>query len=268
MHISLFNGTNGAIPLSHRALAYGDGLFETLLADRRGPHWLAAHLDRLYAGTCRLGMAWSMAQNLALKEQLEALCADLDGPHLIKVMLLRNNPAHGYDFDPLLQQTDVLLQCSPYQRPDWTEQGARVGLSGSHVSRNSTLAGMKHLNRLDSVLARQSARRQGVDEVLMTTDNGTIIEGSLANVFFYRQGRWSTPAVDQAGVAGVMREQLLQRFAQIAVSGTEVDNIDQIESAFLSNSLMGLVPVRCLMGRTLAIHADIQTFNSELSNQW
>jgi len=266
MDISLFNGVSGAIPLSHRALAYGDGLFETLLADQRGPHWLAAHLDRLYAGTCRLGMAWSVAQNLALKEQLEAHCADLDGPHLIKVMLLRNNPARGYDFDPLLQQTDVLLQCSRYQRPDWADQGARVGLAQTYVSVNSTLAGMKHLNRLDSVLARQSALRQGVDEVLMTTDSGSIIEGSLANVFFFRQGRWTTPAVDQAGVAGVMRQQLLMRFPQIEVGTLAVDQLDQIEAAFLSNSLIGLVPVRSLMGRALVTHTDIQIFHSELAN--
>jgi len=266
MHISLFNGVSGAIPLSHRALAYGDGLFETLLADRNGPHWLAAHLDRLYCGARRLGMAWSVAQDLALKEQLEAFCPDMDAPHLIKVMLLRNTPARGYDFDPLLQETDVLLQCSPYQRPEWAEQGARVGLAETHVSVNSTLAGMKHLNRLDSVLARQSARRQGVDEVLMTTDSGSIIEGSLANVFFYRHGRWTTPAVDQAGVAGVMRQQLLTRFPQIVVAALEVKQLDQIDSAFLSNSLIGLVPVRSLMGRPLATHVDIQTFHSEVAN--
>jgi len=268
MQISLFNGVSGAIPLSHRALAYGDGLFETLLADSSGPHWLTAHLERLHNGAHRLGMAWSVAQSVALREQLEALCADMEVPHLIKVMLLRNNPARGYDFDPLLQQTDVLLQCSPYQRPEWAAQGARVGLAETHISVNSTLAGMKHLNRLDSVLARQSARRQGLDEVLMTMDNGFIIEGSLANVFFYRHGRWTTPAVDLAGVAGVMREQLLAHFSQIGVAALTVDQLDQIESAFLSNSLMGLVPVRSLMGRALATHVDIQTFHSELANQW
>jgi 4-amino-4-deoxychorismate lyase len=245
MHISLLNGVNGAIPLSHRGLAYGDGLFETLLADQSGPHFLGAHLDRLNAGARRMGMAWSVAQSLALRGQLTALCPHLD--------------------DPLLQQTDVLVQCSPYHRPDWAERGARVGLAQTHVSVNSTLAGMKHLNRLDSVLARQSARAQGVDEVLMATDSGSIIEASAANLFFFRGGRWSTPPVDQAGVAGVMREQLLARCPQIQTKALSVDELDQVEAAFLSNSLMGLVPIQSLMARPLPLHADIHLFQSELA---
>lgn len=265
MHISLLNGVNDAIPLSHRGLAYGDGLFETLLADQSGPHFLGAHLDRLNAGARRMGMAWSVAQSLALRGQLTALCPHLDAPHLIKVMLLRSNPGRGYDFDPLLQQTDVLVQCSPYHRPDWAERGARVGLAQTHVSVNSTLAGMKHLNRLDSVLARQSARAQGVDEVLMATDSGSIIEASAANLFFFRGGRWSTPPVDQAGVAGVMREQLLARCPQIQTKALSVDELDQVEAAFLSNSLMGLVPIQSLMARPLPLHADIHLFQSELA---
>jgi len=265
MHISLLNGVSGAIPLSHRGLAYGDGLFETLLADQHGPHFLGPHLDRLSAGTHRLGMAWSSAQRLALRGQLTALCAHLDAPHLIKVMLLRSNPGRGYDFDPLLQQTDVLVQCSPYHRPDWAAQGASVALSETHVSVNSTLAGMKHLNRLDSVLARQSARRQGVDEVLMATDSGSIVEASSANLFFFRHGYWSTPPVDQAGVAGVIREQLLTRFPDIQISALAVDELDQVDAAFLSNSLMGLVPIESLMARPLPRHADIHLFHSELA---
>ena len=265
MHISLLNGVRGAIPLSHRALAYGDGLFETLLADQYGPHFLGAHLDRLDAGTRRLGMAWSGAQRLRMGEQLSALCPDLDAPHLIKVMLLRSNPGRGYDFDPLSQDTDVLVQCSPYHRPDWAEQGARVALSETQVSVNSTLAGMKHLNRLDSVLARQSARRQGVDEVLMATDSGQIIEASSANLFFFRHGRWATPPVDRAGVAGVIREQLLARFPDIQTNALAVNELDQVDAAFLSNSLMGLVPVQALMARPLPRHADIHLFDSELA---
>ncbi|MBU2863303.1 aminodeoxychorismate lyase [Reinekea forsetii] len=264
MEILLVNGQNALIEANHRALAYGDGLFETCLVSHRTIHFLAAHLQRLMDGANKLLLPFDDAQKLSLKQDVVHLTSHINEPHVLKIMLLRKAPGRGYDFNPKVQDLDVVIQLNPYQKPDWC-QGAKVVESSIPVSENAYLAGIKHLNRLDSVLARQEARGEGAHDALMLTSKRRVIESSMANVFLKVQGQWFTPILDTAGVNGIIRQHLLSAFSsQILEQHIDQATLAQVESAFLTNSLMGIIPIIELNQRKLELCSNLTQFTDSL----
>lgn len=258
MEIIWINGQEGSLPLAHRGLAYGDGLFETIFADSSGPRNLHEHLQRMSLGIKRLSLSWSNQQTAQLTLQLENLCSGIDDPHVLKIMLLRNYPGRGYDFDPFGQQTDLIIQISPFKAPAWASEGADVILSSTPISENRSLAGLKHLNRLDSVMARQDARKQGAHEALMMDAGNFIVEGSMSNVYFKIDGVWVSPPLVNAGVNGIMRQKLLAQKI-VTESSVSAANLKCIEAAALSNSLLGIVPIVRLADRNLPKQTELHS---------
>jgi 4-amino-4-deoxychorismate lyase len=251
MEISLLNGQPTTLSLNHRGLAFGDGLFETCLVSEGKIHCLSAHMDRLRKGCEVLHLSIDEAFISSLLSLLRKLTQSISKPHVLKIMLLRRYDGRGYDFDPDKQQTDTIVAIRPYQKPGWC-QGARVITAKTPVTENTVLAGLKHLNRLDSVLARQEARRAQVDEAILSTSCGQMIESSMGNLFVKIKGSWLTPSIDRAGVRGIVRQQLLTEFPdQISIQSVDLADLSQVESAFLTNSLIGLVPIISLNHRDL-----------------
>lgn len=264
MNISLINGESGTLPLNHRGLAYGDGVFETLLMHRGKIQFLNEHLTRMNNGSARIGLRWSEEDSSNLKQRLSQLCEGETKPHIVKIILVRNSPLRGYDFCPENQSTDVIVQINPYERPDWAVTGAAVIVAKTKINENESLAGIKHLNRLDSILAKQNARAYSAHEALMLDSSGCVIEGSMSNVFFRINGQWQTPRIEQSGVAGIIREILLLKNSDFRVRRIPIEHIDDIESAFICNSLIGVVAVSSLEGKPLYIHPDIVKLRNEI----
>ncbi|TCS42555.1 aminodeoxychorismate lyase [Reinekea marinisedimentorum] len=256
MKITLINGEAGAIPASHRALAYGDGLFETIYVDHNGPQFLTDHLNRLLSGVEILNLAWSESCTDKLLNEISRLVRDITVPHALKIMLLRNYPGRGYDFDPQQQTTDVVLQLADYVKPAWAEKGAKVVVAETYINENQTLAGLKHLNRLDSVIARQFARKNNAHEALLSDAQKNIIEGSMCNVFFKVGSEWLTPSLKVAGVAGILRQQVIEQNA-VQVREIHRDELANVEAAALTNSLIGMVPVVSIDNRILSEKVDL-----------
>lgn len=258
MEIALFNGTPTTLALSHRGLAFGDGLFETCMVSSSHIHCFKEHLERLINGCEALNIPFE-PQKLAF--QLDPLVRNVVEPHVLKVMILRSTKGRGYDFDPESQQSDTIVIMMPYHKPTWSS-GARLTTSTIPVTENAYLAGLKHLNRLDSVLSRQQARKAQVDDALMVTAAGRVIETTMANVFFKIKGQWLTPALDSAGVKGIIRQNLLYQFSEkIMVQNINHDSLTEVESAFMTNSLLGLVPIIELNQQPLKDCQTISTFN-------
>lgn len=249
----LINGnTQCQLAVEHRMASFGDGLFETCWADHRGIQFWNDHRQRLEAGLQRLGMAWSSADRQSLEQDIESALHGCDGPVVCKLILGRSVNGRGYDFDPALQTTDRIVQLFPYQSQPWHRQGATVTLSDACASNNPTLAGLKHLNRLDSVLARQSARRAETHEALMMQSDGRLVEGSMSNVYLKLDGLWVTPDLADAGVDGIIRRRLLRQAPDLVrVGDLYRTDLEGAESMMLSNSLIGLVPVVGLDDRSL-----------------
>jgi 4-amino-4-deoxychorismate lyase len=238
-----------------RGLHYGDGLFETIACIAGRPRLLSLHLARLMRGCARLGI--SFTQTDELRSEVEAL-AQACGRAIVKVLVTRG-PAleRGYRVTGAEEATRIALRYAwPEENPAATRDGVRVRIGALRLAENPLLAGLKHCNRLEQVLARREWTDPGIAEALMFSSSGNLISGVMSNLFLIQGGRLRTPAVDRCGVAGVVREVVMREAprAGIALEETRLtaDDLAQATEVFLTSSLTGIRPVHALDGREWA----------------
>lgn len=250
---TLVNGVPGrSVSVDERALHYGDGLFETLRCREGQVRWLDRHLARLARGCERLGIA--MPERALLQQELAQLAAGPQ-PCLLKLILTRGVAAgRGYRPTGTEHPTRIVRR---YAWPPPPAAEFRVHHSPVRLGRNAALAGIKHLNRLEQVLAQQAAARAGADEALQSSESGALVAGSMSNVFLVDGNRWLTPPIVECGVAGIMRTLV---FTHGAAAGIEVHEqalaaSDALASPaiVLSNVRLGLQAVHWYEGRRLAV---------------
>jgi 4-amino-4-deoxychorismate lyase len=239
------NGQPGEnIAATDRGLLYGDGLFETLLIHRGQAILLDQHLQRLQQGCAVLGLDYPQS----LRDEIQLFLNSSQATEaVLKIILTRGSGGRGYK-PPAVPDPVRILQLHPL--PDNIsrnrQQGIRVIVCQHPVSSNSRLAGLKHLNRLDQVLASRELL-EGIDEGLMLDDAGLLVEGTRSNVFLVSAGKLYTPDLSRAGVAGIMRSWLIERFAaqqiDVGISRVCVRQLESISEMFICNSVFGVWPV-------------------------
>ncbi len=230
-----------------RGLHYGDGLFETIACTSGHPRLLDLHLARLREGAQRLRIAVPDLQ--ALAGEITALAAPASRA-VIKLLLTRGSAlARGYGVTGAETANRVLL------RYPWAAEDPQPGVAGIRVrtaltclGENPALAGLKHCNRLEQVLARGEWQDPGIADSLMYTSGGSLVSGTMSNVFMVRKGELHTPRLDRCGVAGVMRQAVLQVAAATGVAAQactlRASDLESAEEIFLTNALIGIHPVR------------------------
>ncbi|MCU7904990.1 MAG: aminodeoxychorismate lyase [Candidatus Thiodiazotropha sp. (ex Epidulcina cf. delphinae)] len=252
----LIDGIPGdQVPLSDRGLQYGDGLFETLAVTDGQPGLWQRHMARLQAGEQVLGFPVSDKQRL--REEAHALCAACERG-VLKIILTRGSGGRGYR-PPAVARPRRILSLHPW--PDypgiWYKQGIRLRICETRISCNQRLAGLKHLNRLEQILARNEWRDQSIAEGLMLDENGKVISGTQSNLFIVRGDALLTPDLSRAGVAGVVRELVLERARQFGIPAriTALDSaaLKRADALFITNSVMGLCPVAVLDDQRYAV---------------
>src|SRR5215471_865923 len=137
-----------AIALEDRGLAYGDGVFETMLLRQGQVRFVEDHLARLEFGCKRLGISAPSID--ALKNDLQ-LIAGAQNDGVIKLIVTRGAGGRGYRASADLAPTRIAILYASIE-PD-AEDGIEVRWCATRLARNATLAGIKHLNRLEYVLA-------------------------------------------------------------------------------------------------------------------
>ena len=241
--LALFNGQPAPDLALHRGLHYGDGVFRTCLIYDSHVIDLKEQCETLNADAARLGLTPASAAGLA-REASELAAGQPRG--VLKMTLLRAGTARGYR--PQGEGTDRLL-CR-YAAPAWPaaawERGVTVFRSGFRLGAQPALAGIKHLNRLEQVLASRDWPA-GVEEALLDDDAGRPVCGTRSNLFWVRGGELHSPALARCGVAGRMRRRVLALATRLGVQTDERNaNWDEVAAAdelFLTNSLIGIWPV-------------------------
>jgi 4-amino-4-deoxychorismate lyase len=264
----LVNGEpGGRVDPLDRGLLYGDGLFETIAVVNGRPRFLDWHLERCARGAQRLGFPASDFD--LLRAEIGSVAASPQA--VVKLVLTRGAGARGYRPPQAPLPTRIVAAFEwPVRPPGWGA-GLRVGWCRTRLGRNPALAGLKHLNRLEQVLARAEWDDGAMDEGLQRDDRGHVIAATQANLFVKIGGLWVTPRLDQCGVAGVMRRAFCQWSAErgqhVAERDLSVADLETAQALLLTSSLIGARPVRELAGRPLAVDPVAAEFGAWLAAQ-
>jgi len=249
----LINGEPGTvINWSDRGLQYGDGLFETISCVAGAPRWLARHLARLRQGCAQLQLA--APDEALLRAEIAALCRG-QSRCLIKLIYTRGAAARrGYRPEALPAQRPTRIAA----RYPWsTDAGGalRLGWSTVTLADNPRLAGIKHLNRLEQVLAQADMAGTDFDEMLMRAAGGAVICGTMSNVFMPDGAVLRTPDLARCGVAGVLRSLVLECAPAagftVSIEPLKAERLVSAASLWVSNVRLGVRAVGSLDGRKL-----------------
>lgn len=253
MHIRcLINGEPGdSVAVSDRGLLYGDGLFETLAVRAGVCEFWDRHMQRLMHGCERLRIPAPDPDRL--RDEAERLVAGQTRA-VLKIVLTRGSGGRGYQTSGEARPTRILMRSDWPERPaDLAVSGVQVRICAQRLSRNPSLAGLKHLNRLEQVLARLEWEAPEIAEGLMLDERGQVIEGTFTNVFAVRDGRLVTPVLDQCGVAGILRGVVMELATAQGIDCAEhampFEMLETADELFLTNSLIGVWPVCMLDAR-------------------
>ncbi|YCI80251.1 aminodeoxychorismate lyase [Enterobacteriaceae bacterium] len=249
----LINGAwQETLPANDRAIQFGDGCFTTARIRDGEVCLLVAHLERLKQACERLLIPFSAWAEL--NTEMVAL-AEEHREGVLKVIISRGSGGRGYSTASCTAPTRLLsVSPLPTHYAQWRERGITLTLSPIRLGRNPSLAGLKHLNRLEQVLIRSHLDQSGADEALVLDSDGWLTECCAANLF-WRKGRVVfTPRLDQAGVNGLMRQRILSCLQHSAWQVNEVSEtvatLDTADEVILCNALMPLVPVGAFENRT------------------
>ena len=235
---------DGRVDPADRGLAYGDGLFETMAVRNAGIERLDLHLHRLRAGSARLSLP--LPELAELETEIKAHCAGVERGAL-KLILTRGSGERGYR-PPRHPEPTIVLSVSSRESP-YPESISVVTLE-QRLAENESLAGIKHLCRLEQVLGQLELQDGDADEGLMLSTAGNVIGGTSRNLFAVFGDRLVTPDLRLAGIRGVMRQAVIDHCPALGLDVAEADlspaDIRRASEVFMTNALVGIQSVRRL----------------------
>ncbi len=256
-----------SLPLPDRGLDFGDGLFETLLIKSGTPLFLDAHLKRYRFGCERLSLP-DVAD--ALTEQIEAFCTEIATLPwaVLRATITRGAGQRGYA-PPAQASPRILLIAYALGRDAFQQLPPAQLVEAEHrLALQPSLAGIKHLNRLEQVLIATQVLAAGADEALVYDCEGRAVCGSASNLFFVIDGAVHTPKLESAGISGTRRELVLNEWLGRAgmegrVGDMVASDIEKADAVFLTNSLVGVRPVGAIGDRRFDDHSVAAALFSE-----
>ncbi len=245
------------LPVTDRGLAYGDGLFETMLVKDNHVILAGEHLKRLIHGCRRLGLNYQPGPALFQKALEFHKTLQTDSAVVVKVIITRGAGGRGYSPHNVAKPTEIIGLFPTPQLPDELYvKGTDIRILTTPCSQNPSFAGMKHLCRLEQVMA-SAELNEGEFEGIMPDMDGNIVEGTKTNILYRRRGQWFTPTLTMSGIKGVLREHILASQADYGLKVAEKDisqaECASIEAMALINSVVGVVPVKSLANIALDV---------------
>jgi 4-amino-4-deoxychorismate lyase len=249
-----------------RGLNYGDGVFETMRVRRGSVRLLDYHLERLNGACRRLGI--TAPDTAKVRKELERVAARQTAA-VLKLIVTRGIGARGYRPSGRERCTRVIsVHPLSMQTARATETAVRVRLCTMRLGVNETLAGLKTLGRLESVLARAEWKDVRVWEGLLRDTDDYIVCGTMTNFFLRRGSSLITPKVDRCGVAGVMRRWVLERAGALKLRASEGrlrwEDLAGADEVFMTNAVVGIVPVAVIQHGRKRVRCPERESSTEL----
>lgn len=236
-----------SLSVTDRGLAYGHGLFETMRVVNGQLILAQMHLERLEHGCAVLGISFTIEMKDLMESELKTLSGKLHNGTL-KLIVTAGSAGRGYGADQFEPRRILLGYPATQYPPSYRQDGIAVRTCHYRLPVNDQLAGIKHLNRLDQVMARREWTSSDWAEGIMLDPDGSVVEGIMTNVFAVIGGALVTPLLDRAGVEGVMRRYLLEQARALGFSVGQVRlslaDVLAASEIFVCNSVIGIWPVR------------------------
>lgn len=227
------------LPAESRGLAYGDGLFETMRLTEGEIPLIDYHMSRLEQGACKLGILIDIDE---LNASIQQAVSTSKGEYVLKLVCVRSGVAHGYTPDQ--NKADLLLRRSPLNTgtSGYTEITARF--CTLRLAPQPALAGIKHLNRLEQVLAASEVKNEADDEGILLDNRDNLIEAISSNLILVSGNQWIYPDLSETGVNGVMQSFLKDQAHELGIS-VKVDQVSRsqlgdFEEILLTNAVRGV----------------------------
>lgn len=242
----IVNGvTTAQVECNDRGLLYGDGLFETLRIENGAPRFWQSHMARLASGCMRLGI---QGLDYGVLEQEASRLATGVARGVLKIVITRGSGDRGYRPGVNCVPTRILqIHSLPEYPPQFKQEGITARVCSTRLGCNPLLAGIKHLNRLEQVMARAEWRESHVAEGIMLDSKARVVGGTMTNIFFVSDGALCTPDLAESGVAGVTRQRILEwarnQTLPVRVARYTLDDLLAAAEVFVCNSLVGVWPV-------------------------
>jgi 4-amino-4-deoxychorismate lyase len=267
----LVNGhSEHCIDVSDRGLQYGDGLFETIKIQNGQPRFISQHYQRLQHGCARLLIPCPTLE--LLQAEIQAL-VNSETQGVVKIIITRGSGGRGYRQPEQLAPTRILsLHPLPDYPVAYQNQGITARFCQLRLGLSPALAGIKHLNRLEQVLARAEWQDfAAVQEGVLMDIHARVIEGTMSNLFMLKNHVLYTAPLNFSGVAGVVRNFILQ---QARAEGMDVqeqffsqDFLLAADEIFFCNAIIGIWPVKQLAEQRYSVGPVAQYFRQCLENQ-
>lgn len=241
---------NGAVAdsvaASDRGIAYGDGVFRTLPVRQGIAQCWALHWRKL-AHDCA-ALAIPCPPEDVLRAELGRLAGE-SADFAAKIIVTRGSGARGYGPPQSLTATRIVMSAELPEYPaEYRAAGFRAHLCSTRIALQLRLAGLKHLNRLENVLARAEWTDPGIPEGLVLDTEGRVVGGTMSNIFLAEGGVLVTPDLSRCGVAGVTRERIINAAAERGLSCREesitLSRLFDAQEVMVVNSLIGVWQVR------------------------
>lgn len=255
-HTSLVDGSFSATisPLD-RGFAYGDGVFRTIKITNGLPEHWPMHYQTLFADCSAIGIVCPSADTF-ISDFKKIFDID-EFSAVVKIIVTRGEGERGYNPPAVTTPMRVMIKSS---MPDYPEvnfsEGVVLHLCDTRIAHQPKLAGIKHLNRLDNVLARMEWHDPKVAEGVMLDMEGNVIECTAANIVARYGDTLITPKLDQCGVAGITRKQILAHAKRLelntAIERMNLKDLHSADEVVICNSLFGAWQVRKLAGQQWA----------------
>ena len=231
------------IPASDRGLNYGDGLFETLAVFGGTPRFWQGHVDKLSAGCEQLGLP--VTPQAVLLREVQTVSAG-QPKSVVKIMVTRGSSGMGYPAESAPRANRIVSSWPwPGDPGHLHEAGIDTRLCDLRLGIQPALAGLRHLNRLEQVMARMEWSDRNIHEGVLLDPEDNLVTAISSNIFIVHSGRLLTPRLDRCGIRGVLRTAILSAFRdRCEQRRISLDMLPEAEEIFVCNAVRGVFPVR------------------------
>ena len=235
------------ISIEDRAVQYGDGVFETIAVNENLLKFWKEHYQRLSKG-CKV-LKIKCPSELFLKKEINKFVKKIKkNKFILKIIISRGIGGRGYNIPKKAKPTRIL---GAYNWPDYPKanfkKGIKMDVCKTRIATQPFLSQIKHLNRLEQIIARSEWQTKNISESLMLDFNENVIEGTMSNIFGVKKNVFYTPVIKFSGIEGIMRNEILKLLKKnkekCKVKKIKLKELLHYDEIFVCNSIFVIWPV-------------------------